>query len=152
MKVLKIIGIVVVAIVVVIQLFPSNLPETSKNNPNDLLTNNHVPDTIAQLLVNGCYDCHSNATDYPWYSNVKPAAWLVGRDTKVGREHLNLSDWESFSLRKKLKFLGEMSDEVDSKEMPFKPYLIIHKDARFTDEQRQQFMKWTEDFSDSLLN
>ena len=152
MRKVKIIGIIIVAVVIVMQLFPSNLPKNSSNNPNDLLANNHVPDSIAQLLINGCYDCHSNQTSYPWYSNVKPAAWLVSRDTKVGREHLNLSDWESLSLRKKLKVLNEMANEVESKEMPFKPYLIIHKDARFTDEQRKQFIQWTENFSESLLN
>ena len=152
MKILKIVGIIVVTIAVILQLFPSKLPETNNNNPNDFLANNQIPDSIALLLKNGCYDCHSNETKYPWYSNVKPAAWLLARDTKVGREHLNLSEWESLSLRKKLKVLNEMSDEVKAKEMPLAPYMLIHKNARFTDSERRQLIQWIDEFSESLLN
>lgn len=152
MKTIKIIGIILVAIVIVMQLFPSKLPENTSDNPNDLLVNNQVPDSIATLLKNGCYDCHSNQTVYPWYSNVKPAAWLVARDTKEGREHLNLSEWESLSVRKKLKALSEISEEVQSGAMPFKPYLIIHKNARFSEEERQKLVKWADDFGESLVN
>lgn len=152
MKTIKLIGIILVSAFVILQFFPVELPETTTDNPNDLLQNNKIPEDINTLLVNGCYDCHSNATKYPWYSHVKPTAWLVARDTKVGREHLNLSDWESLSLRKKIKVLNEISESVESHEMPFKPYKITHKGARYTQEERQKIIKWTADFSESLMN
>ncbi len=31
----------------------------------------------ASLFHRACYDCHSNQTTWPWYSNVAPVSWLV---------------------------------------------------------------------------
>ena len=38
-----------------------------------------------------CMDCHSNETEWPWYSNVAPVSWLVQNDVDEGRRRLNLS-------------------------------------------------------------
>jgi hypothetical protein len=32
------------------------------------------------LTERACFDCHSNETRWPWYSNVAPVSWLVQRD------------------------------------------------------------------------
>ncbi len=37
-----------------------------------------------ELAVRACFDCHSNETIWPWYSNLAPASWLVQRDVKKG--------------------------------------------------------------------
>ena len=29
------------------------------------------------LAVRACFDCHSNETVWPWYSNVAPVSWLL---------------------------------------------------------------------------
>jgi hypothetical protein len=42
------------------------------------------------LAVRACFDCHSNETVWPWYSNVAPLSWLVQSDVEEGRETLNL--------------------------------------------------------------
>lgn len=151
-KSVKIVGIILILGFVTMQFLPTELPKTSKHNPNDLLTNNNIPDTIASLIKNGCYDCHSNETNYPWYSNVKPVTWLIIRDTKDGRKHLNFSDWESYSTKNKLKVLNESSDEIASKDMPFPPYLLTHKSARLSDKERSALVLWIEEFSENLLN
>ena len=46
------------------------------------------------LAVRACFDCHSNETEWPWYSNVAPISWLVQRDVEEGREELNFSEWD----------------------------------------------------------
>ena len=45
------------------------------------------------LAVRACYDCHSNKTVWPWYSNIAPASWLIQRDVDEGRRKLNFSEW-----------------------------------------------------------
>src|ERR1700745_1859161 len=40
------------------------------------------------LVKRACFDCHSNQTVWPWYSNVAPVSWLVQRDVNGGRRHL----------------------------------------------------------------
>ena len=37
------------------------------------------PETRA-FAVTACFDCHSNQTVWPWYSNIAPVSWLVQRD------------------------------------------------------------------------
>ena len=45
------------------------------------------------LAVRACYDCHSNVTTWPWYSNIAPVSWLTQRDVNEGRGWLNFSEW-----------------------------------------------------------
>ena len=49
----------------------------------------------APIAAAACMDCHSNKTRWPWYTNVAPASLLVVNDVKGGREHLNLSRWDT---------------------------------------------------------
>jgi len=79
------------------------------------------------LAVRACFDCHSNETVWPWYSNVAPVSWLVQRDVDEGREELNYSEWNRPQE-------GEESAEtVRESSMPPRSYLLTHPDARLTD-------------------
>jgi mono/diheme cytochrome c family protein len=40
------------------------------------------------LAARACFDCHSNETVWPWYSNVAPVSWLIQRDVDEGRRAL----------------------------------------------------------------
>src|SRR6478735_10619944 len=46
-----------------------------------------------ELAARACFDCHSNLTKWPWYSNVAPVSWLIQRDVDGGRAALNFSEW-----------------------------------------------------------
>jgi hypothetical protein len=91
-----------------------------------------------------CYDCHSYATRWPWYSRVAPVSWLVASDVNEGRKHLNLSDWPAGQTNWLVRRLDRMSEEIDYREMPPKKYTLIHVDARLTDAQRSQLTNWLE--------
>jgi hypothetical protein len=45
-----------------------------------------------EMVVRACYDCHSNETVWPWYSNFAPISWLVQKDVDERREELNFSE------------------------------------------------------------
>ena len=80
-----------------------------------------------ELAVRACYDCHSNETEWPWYSNVAPVSWLVQRDVDEGREELDFSEWN-------LSQEGDESAEtVREGSMPPSQYLLTHPEARLTD-------------------
>jgi len=147
----KLTGAIVVAIAIIIQLIPSGRPGTNTINKNDLIANNQISDSVSRLFKNSCYDCHSNETTYPWYSYVAPVSWLISRDVKHGRKHLNFSEWESYSKLDKAKHLDDISDEVNGKEMPLPSYLIMHPNSKLTDEERDLLVNWTDEFSDSLF-
>jgi mono/diheme cytochrome c family protein len=46
-----------------------------------------------ELAVRACFDCHSNETVWPWYSNVAPISWLIQNDVDEGRREVNFSEW-----------------------------------------------------------
>ena len=140
------------AIFIIGQFFPANLPEVTTDNPSDLLSNNDVPEEIEHMLRTTCYDCHSNETVYPWYSYVSPVKFLVSKDTRKGRKHLNFSEWEDYSMEDKLELLDEISEEVGEGEMPMKIYPIIHPDAKLSDVDREVLIFWAEDFAESMFD
>ena len=147
----KAIWIGIIALVVIIQFFPSGRPEVIENNKNDLSANNQLPDSVQQLLKSACYDCHSNETKYPWYAYVAPVSWLVSRDTWMGREHLNFSEWESYDKMDKAKHLGDIAEEVEDGVMPIPIYVLMHPEAKLKLADRELLVEWTDEFGESIF-
>jgi hypothetical protein len=125
--------VVVLLLFVLIQLLP--IGQITNNPPVVKEPQWDSPETRA-LVVNHCYDCHSNETVWPWYSRIAPARWLVAIDVEEGRRELNFSDWEHFSQP-----LDEMLEQVQRGEMPPSKYTIIHANAAFDETTRQIFIE-----------
>ena len=85
-----------------------------------------------ELFFRVCKDCHSNQTDWPWYSFVAPASWLVQRDVEEGRSHFNVSEWGRGENHG-----DEAAEMVREDEMPPWFYLPAHPEARLSDEERE---------------
>jgi hypothetical protein len=149
----RIIWIVSIVVVIIgIQLIPLKRPDVREDNPDDLLISADVPDNVARLLKVSCYDCHSNQTAYPWYSNVAPASWLVVRDIRLGRERMNFSTWNSFEKSKKAGMLSGIIDEVSAKDMPMSVYVIMHPEARLEEADRGAIVDWANAYGERLFN
>jgi len=88
------------------------------------------------LAQRACFDCHSNATTWPWYSNVAPVSWLVYRDISEGRQRMNFSDWQNTYMRE----LGEISHVISEGEMPPLQYLLMHSSARLSAAEKTQLI------------
>jgi mono/diheme cytochrome c family protein len=86
------------------------------------------PETRA-LTVAACFDCHSNETEWPWYTNVAPLSWLVQRDVEEGREELNFSEWNRRQEGE------EAAETVREGSMPPWTYTLLHSEARLDDAQ-----------------
>ena len=143
---------IIIILLILIQFIPAGLPDITNDNPNDLLTNNtEIPEDVKLILKTSCYDCHSNETYYPWYSYVAPISFLVSRDTKVGREELNFSDWESYKKTDKAGALDGISDAVAEGEMPMKIFTLIHRDATLSDAENEIIVNWADEFAESLF-
>jgi hypothetical protein len=83
-----------------------------------------------QLVRAACYDCHSNETVWPWYSYIAPVSWLVLRDVNQGRAGLNFSEDNPADVD-----VDDLEHHI-STDMPKRFYLLIHPEARYTDEQK----------------
>jgi hypothetical protein len=84
------------------------------------------------LFHRACFDCHSNQTAWPWYSNVAPVSWLVQRDVDGGRRHMNFSQWD-----KPQRHAKDIAREVNQGDMPPWFYLPMHAAARLTDAEKK---------------
>ena len=87
------------------------------------------------LLVRACYDCHSNESVWPWYSNIAPVSWLVQHDVEEGRQNLNFSE----PLRQQRRS-GEANKAVQSGHMPPAIYLIMHPSANLNATEKKQLI------------
>ena len=102
-----------------------------------------APPEIDGLLRRACYDCHSNETVWPWYSQVAPVSWLLARDVREGRKELNFSTWNAYEPAKKGKKLKESADEAAEGEMPPWFYVVVHRDAALSPADVERLRTWT---------
>lgn len=82
------------------------------------------------LAARACFDCHSNETEWPWYTNVAPVSWLTYRDVVEGREVLNFSEWD-----RPQKKANEAVETLLEGEMPPWYYLPTHPEANLSAEE-----------------
>jgi cbb3-type cytochrome oxidase cytochrome c subunit len=124
-KVISIIVVVLIAIFVVIQIIP-----LGKDHSNPAVVSEPKWDSqqTRDMAKTACFDCHSNETIWPWYTNIAPASWLVYYDVVDGRRRMNFSDWGNIHLREP----GEIASVINEGEMPPFQYLLIHTSARLT--------------------
>ena len=100
---------------------------------------------VADLLRRSCYDCHSNRTEWPWYSNVVPVSWFVARHVEKARADLNLTEWPVFDLEAQRFFLSNMKKQIKQEKMPLPSYLLVHRDAQLSTAERTTIMVWIDD-------
>ncbi|MEO6758228.1 MAG: heme-binding domain-containing protein [Saprospiraceae bacterium] len=109
-----------------------------------------VPAGVQTILQTSCYDCHSNKTDYPWYTEIQPVGlWLNGH-VDEGKHHLNFSEFAGYNLRRQYHGLEEIGDMVKEGEMPLSSYTLIHRYAALSPEQQTELVNWTVAMQDTL--
>ena len=135
---------------IVIQFFPITLNESDTVPQSDFMVENQVPATIKNRLQVSCYDCHSNNTDYPWYSKIQPAAWYLEDHIQDGKDELNFNEWAEYSDRRKNSKLRSIISQLEEDKMPLDSYTLIHKDAILSDEDKRVIIDYMTALKDSL--
>jgi mono/diheme cytochrome c family protein len=85
--------------------------------------------TTRELARRACFDCHSNETQWTWYSNIAPLSWLIQRDVDEGRDELNWSAWGPDEEG------DESAETVIEGSMPPDSYSLLHPEARLSDQE-----------------
>jgi hypothetical protein len=126
--------VVAVGLFLLIQLIPYG-----RNHANPPVVNEpnwDSPETKA-LFQRACFDCHSNETIWPWYSNIAPVSWLIQHDVDEGRAIMNFSEWNPQG--------GINADfislVIQEGEMPPAQYLMMHPNARLTQAEQDQMIQ-----------
>ena len=110
----------------------------------------NVPKNVEAILRTSCYDCHSNNTNYPWYSNVQPVGFFMEHHIKEAKEDLNFDEWGKYSKRKQENKLDRIVKQIKSDEMPLASYTLIHKKAILTASQKKEVLDWINKTKDSI--
>lgn len=150
MKIVKIIAVILLVVFVGIQFIPTKRNQSNVVPETDFMLVNNVPETIQKKLQISCYDCHSNNTQYPWYNKVQPVAWFMQNHIKEGKKELNFNEWADYSDRRKKSKLKSIISQIEDNEMPLDSYTLIHKDAIFSDTEKQEIIEWVTQLKDSL--
>lgn len=123
--------------------------QPDKNNNDVVVTNGitavvNVPDNVNALLHQACYDCHSNNTEYPWYSNIQPIGWWLADHIKEGKRELNFDEFATYKTKRQLKKLDEVKKSQQDGWMPLKSYTWMHGDAKLTDAEKKAIINWAD--------
>lgn len=102
----------------------------------------NVPKNIQDVLQNSCYDCHSNNINYPTYSYIQPARYLMEKHIKEGKEELNFNEWTNYSVRKQRNKLNGIIEQIEEDKMPLDSYTLLHKNAKLSTKQKAEIINW----------
>ncbi len=129
--ILIVVGVLVV-LFVVFQIIPwGNLvPAFARTNPPVERQIQWDSAQTEQLMRTACFDCHSNETVWPWYSQIAPVSWLVAKDVNEGRREFNLS-----ATRTELE-ADEMISQIRRGAMPPAFYKLLHPAASLSEQQQ----------------
>src|SRR5579862_8383683 len=89
------VGVVVLASTLV---HPSG-PVKAVRSDNPLLAGANIDPGVLEVLQRACQNCHSEKTEWPWYSHIAPMSWLVEGDVNQARSHMNLSHWSEYTVK-----------------------------------------------------
>ena len=144
-KTLKLVGLGLIAALIILQFFQPERNNALMDPELDLLVLLAPPEPLENLIRNACYDCHSNQTAYPWYSKISPVSWYLHKHIRKGKEDLNMSNYGLLDKADKIGALADFCDVLDAGTMPLQSFMLIHKDARLTQEERDALCIWTEE-------
>jgi uncharacterized membrane protein len=107
-----------------------------------LLVGAEVDRSVAEILVRSCQSCHSDKTEWPWYSYVAPTSVMIESDVAKARSRMNLSHWDDYTIDEQQAMLIALGATVRSGEMPPANYTLIHPAAKLSREERERISQW----------
>lgn len=145
MRVLRVILAILLISLIIIQFFPTTDNISNEVPTTDVIQHRQAPSHVTALVQNACYDCHSNNTQYPWYDNIQPLAWIFEKNIKDGKRELNFNEFETYSRKKQKEKFEKMIEVIDENKMPLSSYKILHSEGRLTSSEKKQITDWVEE-------
>ncbi len=126
-------------------------PNEDDNLNNDISGVYPVPKNVKSILKASCYDCHSNNTYYPWYSNIQPVGLWMQFHVDEGKLELNFDEFASYDKEKQNKKLKEIVEEVKENYMPLPSYVKMHKEAKLTQDEKYILTDWVNSMQNLIV-
>lgn len=142
--------IVIVVVLGLMQIFRAKKNFTQAEPVHDIATKYDVPMNILMNLYDGCYNCHSNYTKYPWYDNIQPVGWWMAYHVNGAKRHLNFSEFATLSPQQAAKKFHAIYKVMNKKSMPIASYLWMHPEARLTPSQYKDVAAWAQQMQQKI--
>jgi hypothetical protein len=139
-------GLVVVVLIVVLAL--ASLAKVDRRNmpvnpAESIEAQTQMPQSVAAIFHRACRDCHTELTNWPWYSNIAPFHWLMAADVYGAREHMNLSTWGRYTSEQQNERLIAICEMVAGDKMPLWYYKPLHyPDAWLSESNKKAVCDW----------
>ena len=101
----------------------TNLPEDATQTVE---SQTRIPATVGAIFRRACQNCHSERTEWPWYSAVSPFQWLMTADVYAARGRMNLSTWGHYTADERTGRLIGICEMVAGDKMPPWHYKPAH--------------------------
>ena len=120
-----------------------NLVRVDRTNPAEnpaaaIDAHTQIPASVAGVLRRTCQNCHSERTDWPWYSAIAPAHWLMAADVYAARSHMNLSTWGRYTPEERTERLIGICEMVAGNRMPPWYYKPAHYPSAWISEKEKK--------------
>lgn len=141
---------IVVAVIVLgmgVAVIRTPVPNNPPLVPSEDISNNlQMEPQVAALLDRACKDCHSDRTEWPWYTRVDIVRREMEKDVVEGRSVMNFSEWSIHAGRKPAiaaSMLAAACADLQVGRMPPPKYLLIHTHAKVSSDDVKMFCEWS---------
>jgi len=141
-RILKWMAIAVALVFVGIQFIRPAMSNPPIDESKTIQAKMSVPPDVDKILARSCNDCHTNNTNWVWYSNIAPGSWRMAHHVDEGRLELNFSEYGNYSPKKAAHKLEEVCEQVKIGEMPLWDYVLLHPSARLSDADKETLCNW----------
>jgi hypothetical protein len=107
-----------------------------------ILSEANIDESTKTLLERSCQNCHSERTAWPWYSYAPPVSWLIEKDVRTARAHLNFSRWNQYSESERKTLLAAIGAAVRNRQMPPRRFTLLHPEAVLSVREEEQIYRW----------
>ena len=139
-----------IVVFIILQFFQIDKTNPPVDESQDFIEMYNPSPEIAAKIKASCYDCHSNESSYPWYTNIQPVGWWVKNHIDEGKHHLNFSEFGTYSAKRQSHKMEECYELVEENEMPLKSYTIAHQDAVLDDATKEQLITYFKEMEEKL--
>jgi hypothetical protein len=143
-KFLKLSALAVVILFVSVQFVRPNKTNPPVVQAQAIEAHVRITPEVAGIFERACKDCHSNQTEWPWYTQVAPVSWYVADHVNHGRKHLNFSRWSAYDREQADFLLGAMCMTAERGRMPLSSYTRLHHSAKLSPADIQTLCSWSQ--------
>jgi hypothetical protein len=151
-KKLKWAGIIIALIFIGLQFSTPRHINPPFNEAQALQGVTAVPSHVSELFARSCNDCHSNKTNWRWYTYVAPVSWFTVGHVNDGRAELNFSEWGRYGARMKETRLRAICQQAEKGTMPIASYAFVNRDVKLSRDEVRAICEWTKLEGQRLLS